>query len=252
MNKSSTILKPYLRKFILQIHPDFFHHDKLKKETNAASLQKLYNVLQPPTQQNTATPIKLEFFTKQQKKKKEKAKAIVEFDSHDSEWNRTSTFFTLCKQLDIPILQSDLDIVHDMIAKENKPVRQQQPHKSLTKEFAERLYKQRANVTNTAKEEWKPNDILNHRLVVFDPAVKNKKIFAVNLSAWLPQLQPERWWGKIPIMVISPESELPLKELTKGILLLKSDMTLEGKTDISDFVCYCAYRKRLTLVFMYN
>lgn len=243
MNKSNTILKPYLRKFILQIHPDFFHHDKLKKETNAASLQKLYNVLQPtpPKSSTTQQAIKLEFFTKQQRqKKKETSKAIVEFSAQDSEWHKTSTFFRLCQQLNIPILQSDLDIVHDMMSKELIPVKKGS-HKSLTKEFAEKLYKQHA-ASSTAQKEIDANDILNHKLVMFDPAVKNTKSFATNLSVWLPQLQPEKWWGKIPIMIISPGSELPPQtEATKGILILKSNMKLEGKYNCSEALFLHSY-----------
>ncbi|GAA5800211.1 hypothetical protein HPULCUR_005636 [Helicostylum pulchrum] len=184
-----------------------------------------------PQQQNTvkATTCQLEFFTKQQKlskKKKERPQAVIQFNGNDSEWNKTHSFFNLCKQVDIPVLQSDLDIVNDMISQElnrNKPKGQ---YKSLTKEFAERLYKQHNELSINKPVEWTPNQILQQKLVLFDPAV-NKKLLANQLCTWLPQLHPERWWGKVPIMVISPESELPPKELTTGILVIKSNMKLE-------------------------
>ncbi|KAG2233285.1 hypothetical protein INT48_001597 [Thamnidium elegans] len=193
-----------------------------------------------PQQQNTvkATTCQLEFFTKQQKlskKKKERPQAVVQFNDNDSEWNKTHSFFNLCKQVDIPVLQSDLDIVNDMISQElnrNKPKGQ---YKSLTKEFAERLYKQHNELSTNKPVEWTPNQILQQKLVLFDPAV-NKKLVANQLCTWLPQLHPERWWGKVPIMVISPESELPPKELTTGILVIKSDMKLE---DVKEYFDTC-------------
>lgn len=226
MNK--TILKPYLRKFILQIHPDFFHNDPFRKKVNAASLQKLYNVLQPE-QANAAkaTSCQLEFYVKQQQnKKKEKPKAIGRFDFNDSEWTKTNSFLHLCNQVDIPILQSDLDIVNDMLLKESSKDKPKNQYKSLTKEFAERLYKQHNKPSKAA--DWEASQILGHKLVMFDPQV-SKKTFSNTLSLWLPQLQPERWWGKVPLMVISPDSELPPRELTRGILVIKSDMELKGK-----------------------
>lgn len=243
MNKTSTILKPYLRKFILQTHPDFFHNEYSKKQINAASLQKLYNVLQPEKHNAVKATCQLEFYTKQQQnknKKKEQPKAIGQFDCNDSEWTKANSFFQLCKQLDIPILQSDLDIVNDMISKEinkNKPKNQ---YKSLTIEFANRLYKQHNEPSKTT--EWKSSQILSHNLVMFDPQV-NKKTFSNKLILWLPQLQPERWWGKVPIMVISPGSELLPKELTKGILIIKSDMELEGNIKYKRKIqhIYCLY-----------
>lgn len=229
MNKTNTILKPYLRKFILQTHPDFFHNDTIKKQVNAASLQKLYNVLQPE-RDNAVKPTacQLEFYIKQQQnKKKEQPKAMAMFSGNDSEWIKTDTFLRLCKQLDIAILQSDLDLVQDMISKETDKNRPKNQYKSLTKEFAERLYKQHNEQTKTT--EWKASQILGHKLVMFDPQV-NKKAFSNTFIQYLPQLQPENWWGKIPLMVISPSSVLPPSELTKGILVVKSDMELEGKS----------------------
>ncbi|KAI9359165.1 hypothetical protein BD770DRAFT_66172 [Pilaira anomala] len=233
MSKTSTIIKPYLRKFILQTHPDFFHNDTIKKQTNASSLQKLQNILQPQ-QRNAikATTCQLEFFTKQIKPvKKQKPQAVIQFHGNDSEWSTAQSFFDLCKQVDIPILKSDLDIVNNMILQElnkNKPKSQ---HKSLTKEFAERLYKQYNELNTNKTVEWTPNQILQQKLVVFGPDV-NKKMFVNQLSAWLPQLNPERWWGKVPCMIISPETEYPSKDLTRGILVIKSDMKLQ---DIKDY-----------------
>lgn len=229
MNKTKTILKPYLRKFILQTHPDFFHNDSCKKKVNAASLQKLYNVLQPD-QDQAMTSCQLEFYIKQQQnKKKEQPKAIARFDPKDSEWIKTSAFLGLCKQVDISILQSDMDMVQDMISKEANKHKPKNQYKSLTREFAERLYKQH-NEEKPTTIEWKASQILGHKLVMFDPQV-NKKAFSNTFSQYLPHLQPENWWGKVPLMVISPSSVLPSRELTQGILVVKSDMDLKGKVE---------------------
>lgn len=232
MNKTSSILKPYLRKFILQTHPDFFHHDGIKKQTNAASLQKLHNILQADT--NATTACHLEFYTKDQKKKqvKVKPKAIAQFESKDSEWVKANTFFKLCQQANISILQSDLDMVNDMIAKEANKSKPNQQYKSLTKEFAERLYKEQSKSANSPTSEWSPKEILKKKMVLIDPSINRMRV-AEKLSSWLPHLQPEKWWGKIPLMVISPDTEQPPQELTEGVLIITSDMELEGK--ISSF-----------------
>jgi hypothetical protein len=121
--------------------------------------------------------------------------------------------------LDISVLQSDLDLVNEMI----KP---KIHNKSLTKEFAEQFYKNHVNLTNDKKTD--SSQILNHKLVMFDPKITNKNLTAQKLSAWLPELNPEKWWGKIPILIISSNSELPSKDLTKGILIIKEDMELKG------------------------
>ncbi|CAO3613312.1 unnamed protein product [Mucor hiemalis] len=227
MNKTSGILKPYLRKFILQTHPDFFHNDVFKKQTNAASLQKLHNILQADV---NSTTCQLEFFTKDQKGFKKKLveikpKAIAQFEPKDSEWVKANVFFQLCQQANIPILQSNLDAVNDMITKEANKNKPKSQYKSLTKEFAERLYKEQNSSTNVASE-WSPKEILEKKTVLIDPSVNIKRV-AENLSSWLPHLQPEKWWGRIPVMVLSPDTEQPPQEVTKGILVITSDMKLE-------------------------
>ncbi|KAI9486443.1 MAG: hypothetical protein EXX96DRAFT_42863 [Benjaminiella poitrasii] len=227
MNKTSNLLKPYLRKFILQIHPDFFHHNSLRKQINASSLQKLYSILQPEreTKRNSET-IKLKFYSKHQRKhNSELPIAAGTFNSCDSEWVKADTFFNLCKQLNIPIVQSDLDVIQDMKTKEQYKNVKSKPYKSLTKEFAEKLHKEYSTPTNNI---WKPEDILNQKMIMFDPLVDQTSL-ANKLSHWLPQLQPDKWWGKIPVLIISPNSEIPPKELCHDLLILKSDMILKGK-----------------------
>jgi hypothetical protein len=219
MSKTNTIIKPYLKKFILQTHPDFFHYDLTKKQINANSIQKLYNVFQLKITEPAT--VKLGFYLKGQTKQKKPITCT--FNGRDSEWNKAQSFFQLCQQSNIPILQSDLDIVQSMLDKEEQQKRK--PYKSLTKEFAEKLYHEHSVA---AAGSLTVQDVLNHTLIMFDPSVKNKKLIASNLCQWLPQLQPQIWWNKIPMLIISPSSELPPEELTKDMIIMKSNLTLEG------------------------
>lgn len=232
MNKTSSILKPYLRRFILQTHPDFFHHDGIKKQTNAASLQKLHNILQADV--NSTSACHLEFYTKDQKKKQleVKPKAIAQFEPKDSEWVKANTFFKLCQQANVPILQSDLDVVNDMITKETNKSKPNQQYKSLTKEFAERLCKEQ---NKSAASEWSPKEILKKKTVLIDPSINRMRV-AEKLSSWLPHLQPEKWWGRMPLMVLSPDTEQPPQELTQGVVVITSDMELEEVKNYLDGV----------------
>lgn len=225
---ANKILKPYLRKFVLQTHPDFFHHDKLRKTTNAASLQSLYDLLQPSTatSRQPKSTVKLEFFIKGQKKKDKNTVSSV-FCSHDSDWDKADSFLKLCQQANIPVLPTDLEMVQDMVKKQCFKHESAPKYKSLTKEFAEKLYKEQA--FTPSKQEWTEKDILNQSLIMFDAPV-NKKLTASKLSQWLPQLQPQLWWGKIPMLVLASTSDQPPKELTKGMLVIRNDMELQGKT----------------------
>ncbi|KAI7906923.1 uncharacterized protein BX663DRAFT_494223 [Cokeromyces recurvatus] len=232
MNKTSKLLKPYLRKFVLETHPDFFQYNSLRKQTNATSLQKLYNILQPDkdTKFDTET-IKLKFFIKSQKKhNKELPAAVATFNYRDSEWNKANTFLNLCQQLNIPILQSDVDIVKEMISKELNKAIKSKPYKSLTQEFAEKLHQKYNAYTN---KKWEPDDILKQKMIMFDPLV-NQTLIAKKLCQWLPQLQPQLWWGKIPMLIISSNSDLPPKELTKDLLIFKSNMEFEDLKNYLD------------------
>lgn len=234
---ASKILKPYLRKFVLQTHPDFFHHDKLRKTTNAASLQSLYDVLQPSTttSRQPASTVKLEFFVKGQKKKDKNTVSSV-FCSRDSDWDKADSFLKLCQQANIAVLPTDLEMVQDMVKKQSAQHAPAPKYKSLTKEFAEKLHKEQTSTP--VKQDWTEGDIANQSLIMFDPSV-NKKLTASKLSQWLPQLQPQLWWGKIPLLILASTSEQPPKELTRGMLVIRSDMELQGRHtwSIGEWMC---------------
>lgn len=214
MSKASTLIKPYLKKFILQTHPDFFQFEKVKKQTNAASLQKLNNLLQ--SKSSTKETSRLQFFTKQTRQP-----ISIEFDSKGTEWDHVNSFLSLCQKLNISILPSDMDIVQTEL---NKQQSSKGPKKTLAQEFADELYKQQ----RVNHIDWTTTDILNNPLIQFDPSINKKKV-AARLCKWLPYLQPDRWWNKVPLMIISPENEIP-KKLSEGIMIIYSDMKLEGKS----------------------
>ncbi|KAL9553076.1 hypothetical protein MBANPS3_003478 [Mucor bainieri] len=222
---ANKILKPYLRKFVLQTHPDFFHHDKLRKTTNAASLQSLYDVLQPSTTtfKQPKSTVKLEFFIKGQKKKDRNTVSSI-FCSRDSDWDKADSFLKLCQQANIAVLPTDLEMVQDMVKKQSLKHDSLPKYKSLTKEFAEKLHKEQTSTP--LKQDWSENDIINQSLIMFDPSV-NKKLTASRLSQWLPQLQPQQWWGKIPLLILASASDQPPKELTRGMLVIRNDMGLQ-------------------------
>lgn len=211
-NRASAFIKPYLKKFILQTHPDFFHYEKIKKQTNATSLQKLYNIFQPKVSKQPSS-CTLQFFVKQTKQP-----VTIQFDSNDTEWDHAYLFLSLCQKLNISILQSDLEAIQNELNKKQKRA----PVKSLTQEFADQLYQQR-----NIKSEWTTNDLLNNPLVSFDPSIKDKKSSASRLCQYLNHLKPELWWNKVPLLIISSKNDIP-KELTKDILVIRDNMGLKG------------------------
>ncbi|KAI8372800.1 uncharacterized protein BYT42DRAFT_578067 [Radiomyces spectabilis] len=211
--KAATLIKPYLKKLVLQVHPDFFHHDAVKKATNAQSLQRLYGALNPILKPTSASPSKqdacrLEFYSKSKKHVK------GDFNASLSEWLTVRSFFNLCHEIGVDILPSDKDIVESMVAQSTKTKKQ----KSLSEEFAEALYQQSGVPT-----EWTAKHILQNRLLMFDPAVDQHTV-AERLSQWLPELKPHLWWNKLPVLFIASRDTLPPSPLTKGVLVFTADM----------------------------
>ncbi|KAI9020021.1 hypothetical protein CLU79DRAFT_888444 [Phycomyces nitens] len=212
---ASSLVKPYLKKFVLRTHPDFFGHDIARKRSNEESLQQLYTLLGPLLKKSP--PIikqktRLTFYDKSSQKQVEGI-----FSQPNSEWATLQSFLNLCKELDISIKTCDIDTVRSMVSQSNgtRPARMQ---RSLKQEFAEALYKGQ----DAYRNQWTPQTVLENRLLMMGPSVDKNKM-AERLCEFLPQLKPEIWWGKIPVLIVSPESSLPVT-LTKGMLILTSDM----------------------------
>ncbi|CAO3652970.1 unnamed protein product [Cunninghamella echinulata] len=264
---AASLIKPYLKKFILQIHPDFFHHDHIKKQHNAQKLQELYTILNPilqstkplsTAQPKITTPLSISFYKKQQqepllqkttiKKKKEKKEKkdnnnnnnnnkMISFSFSDTQqvWPTVQHFLSLCQQANIMILQSDQEAVQSMIQQQ-----QQQHYKksttrsplSLGEEFKKALYhdeeiKNRKNINNDTFQ-WTKERILNEKLCMYDPNIKDLNHFTNQLIKWLPHLQPEKWWGKIPTLFLSSSMKMdPDLIKQKDILILYEDMNLD-------------------------
>ncbi|KAL0083620.1 hypothetical protein J3Q64DRAFT_1138542 [Phycomyces blakesleeanus] len=213
---ASSLVKPYLKKFVLRTHPDFFGHDLSRKRCNEDSLQQLYTLLGPLLKKSppmVKEKTRLAFYDKSSQKQVEGT-----FDQPTSEWATLQSFLSLCKELGIPIKSSDMDTVRSMVS-QSSGTRAARMHKSLKQEFAEALYK---GHDTSFRREWTPKTVLENRLLMMGPSVDKNKM-AERLCEILPQLKPEIWWGKIPVLIVSPESSLPVT-LTKGMLILTSDM----------------------------
>ncbi|KAI9300537.1 hypothetical protein BJ944DRAFT_291627 [Cunninghamella echinulata] len=258
---AASLIKPYLKKFILQIHPDFFHHDHIKKQHNAQKLQELYTILNPilhstkplsTTQPKISTPISISFYKKQQqeqflqktaiKKKKEKkgkddstnTNEMISFSFSDTQqvWPTIQHFLSLCQQANIMILQSDQEAVQSMVQQQYKKPTTTRPPLTLREEFKKALYhdeeiKNRKNINND-NIQWTKERVLNEKLCMYDPNIKDLNHFANQLIKWLPHLQPEKWWGKIPTLFLSSSMKKdPDLIKQKDILILYEDMDLD-------------------------
>ncbi|KAI9282184.1 hypothetical protein BY458DRAFT_552409 [Sporodiniella umbellata] len=211
MNKSQGLIKSYLKKFILQTHPDYFQRELTKKRTNAASLQGLYDVFQAPSRPSTCS---LLFYLKRQTKP-----VRFEVNAKDNEWERAQTFLRLCEHSGIPVSVLDQRTVQQEIQQHAPPVSAKLPGQ----EFADQLYQEHAFLINQA---WTPKDFLNNPWVLFDEQVP-KDSSAQTLCHWLPYLQPERWWNKVPLIVVSDQNK-SLQQTSNEVLIIPYNSSLEG------------------------
>ncbi|KAI9311197.1 hypothetical protein BX666DRAFT_1072238 [Dichotomocladium elegans] len=237
--RATSLLKPYLRKLVLQTHPDFFQRNPTKGKQNAQSLQRLYAVLNPILNQGEPNdtihraeePMELKFYSK----RKDDRLVTSTFDpAPPTPWHTVASLFQLCKQLDIQVQTSDEDACQAMIdAAAEKNKRRSMNYKSLRAEFARAFYEneqkgQQHDPRRTGA--WTRDEILMNRQLTFASGV-NRDQFASMLSKSMPQLQPRLWWGQLPILVVPPKSTLPSPERVKGILIFSSDMDTAALKD---------------------
>ncbi|KAI7872374.1 hypothetical protein BDF14DRAFT_1752740 [Spinellus fusiger] len=232
MANASALVKPYLRKFVLQIHPDFFGHDLSKKKLNADSLQQLYTVLGPILKQTPSTvkeSTRLLFYSKSDKRQIEGV-----FNQPSSQWSTLYSFLNLCQKVNIPITPTDMQIVEGQMPQPKKSTPEQH-YLSLKQQFANALY---TTHSTKAVSERTHQSILENRLLVIDPSLDKYKI-AEQLSVHLPQLEPQHWWGRLPVMIV--KSSADLSDLsTHGILVFTSDMQC---SDMSNYLAENLERK---------
>ncbi|KAI8097612.1 uncharacterized protein BX664DRAFT_326799, partial [Halteromyces radiatus] len=237
---ATSLIKPYLKKLVLQVHPDFFVADAVKKQHNAQTLQQLYSILNPILRPSlTATlkqPVQVSFYRKQSKRstsKQQPMKPGVLFSHPEQMWPTIQSFFSLCEQLDVKVLPSDQNTVQDMIQQQQQQKTTHRSKRSIPpfgQEFANAFYKEQQQ-ERPKKIEWTPSMILNEKLFMCDPSLDAQQI-ADKLVSWLPQLQPELWWGKLPTLYVS-SSSLPSDDLAKGILILNDAMDCQ---DINEYL----------------
>ncbi|KAI8146262.1 hypothetical protein BJV82DRAFT_576552 [Fennellomyces sp. T-0311] len=223
MTAAASLIKPYLKKLVLQTHPDFFHHDPSKSKLNSASLQQLYTLLNPllrnePRPKKGPT-LQLEFYGKNMRHKR----ILAQFE-HGSEWQTASALLDLCAQLDIQVAPSDREAVKTMTTK--SPSRRS----DLTKEFARAFHRQ----AQEKPIEWSPDLILRNKLLTFGPSVDRQEI-AIRWCDFMAELEPERWWGILPALVVTRKdaTSLASSERGRGILVFTSDM---GCSEIKNYL----------------
>ena len=246
--KVGSLIKPYLKKLVLQTHPDFFHGDPIKGKRNAISLQHLYGILNPLLKTNEPTTrIKsgqqqqeqqqLEFYGK----KARNARIVSTFEHSSNEWQTVASFLRLCKQLDIDVVPSDLQAVQDMITKKERELsvnnnRRKGGH-SLREEFARALHKQSTTMATMTAEEttktpWSAERLLGNKLLTFGPHIDKNRV-AKQWCEYMSTLEPERWWGIMPVLVVPSQKDaqsLSSSKQGRGILIFSSDMGYSGKT----------------------
>ncbi|KAI8073892.1 hypothetical protein BC940DRAFT_289451 [Gongronella butleri] len=234
--RAAALIKPYLNKVVLQVHPDFFVHDASKKKHNAQALQQLYDVLHPilrPQQQEThkkqSDPITLRFFRKGNKGQQQQQQApSVVFQAPGDVWPTVQDFFELCDHLAVPIQPSDRQAVRDTVAHLRQRLHRH-PARSLQQQFADALYQEHHRHYQNANHNentWTPTAILRQPLLMCHPDVDQDRV-ATQFAQWLPHLEPARWWGILPTLIV-PEHDYHRASdntSTKGILVLHDAMT---------------------------
>lgn len=252
--RAASLIKPYLRKLVLQTHPDFFQRDPIKAKHNAASLQQLYTILNPILKQDNRskskpaneeaghddTNIPVAFYPKHASKAAASAasarsRVSISFDPRPiSAWHTAASVLDLCRQLDIKVATSDDQAVQQMISKEmaaSASNTQRSSYKSLREQFVRALYQQHQQQQpqqKVVKQHWTTQEVFNNRHLMFAPSV-DKKAMASRLAQWLGELHPEKWWGQLPVLVLPATAAASLSpDRAKGILVLTSEMNLEG------------------------
>ncbi|CDH50719.1 predicted protein [Lichtheimia corymbifera JMRC:FSU:9682] len=244
--RAASLIKPYLRKLVLQTHPDFFQRDPIKAKHNAASLQQLYTILNPILQQDNRskskpgneaghddTSIPVAFYPKHASNAA--SRVSISFDPRPiSAWHTAASVLDLCRQLDIKVATSDDQAVQQMISREMASLSsntQRSSYKSLREQFVRALYQQHQQQQQQPQQQkvkhWTTQEIFNNRQLVFAPSV-DSKVMASKLAQWLGELHPEKWWGQLPVLVLPATAAASLSpDRAKGILVLTSEMDLE-------------------------
>ncbi|KAL1920158.1 uncharacterized protein VTP21DRAFT_1304 [Calcarisporiella thermophila] len=214
----ATLVRRYLPRFILQIHPDFFHGTPDIKQLNAQSLQTLQSRLQPhlASSQSSMTPSKnddvvLEFHLKTKKRiehKLEGGEGLVQ------------SFLALCQKAGLDVQPADLAAS----APSSPPppsTSTVKHHDTLVQQFAEQL---RHSAPPTARP---PSSIHSqpNRLLFFRADVSgDKRQIVSRLKRSFREGGHGRWWGRVPVLVVgSALDQLP----GPGFLVIRENMSNE-------------------------
>lgn len=251
-----SLLKPYVRRILLKTHPDYFSRDAKKKKINQASFQSLQNVLNPILQEKHVEPdsggsensVKLEFFVRNiGNRKLSKVEHLLPISLPTSAldmWTTTTSIFDLCRKIGIQVMPSDVDAAQNMIdilsEQRSASSYSRKPMPSLTQIFADELYQSpiARHVTSIDKSDSKMG-LENNELLYFQPhmGIKTKETMKKKLELALPNLQPSRWWRKVPLLCVEDENEVCDIDVS-GILVFTAKMTAQGKCFTSSCVLF--------------
>ncbi|KAJ2960713.1 hypothetical protein NQZ79_g3908 [Umbelopsis isabellina] len=251
----NSLLRPYVKRILLKTHPDYFAQDIVKKKINAASLQSLQNVISPllkgtaqnTTKDNFEKPTKLDFYVKnggnssisKVEHKFPTANAISDVEK----WYIAASLLELCKKIGIQVMPSDIDATQSMIDTLNKESsvakRNRIAPPSLTQIFADELYRSHKMDSASSKPE-QIMSIADNELFFFPPKMseRSKAIMVKKLEKALPVLHPDRWWRKIPLVVVEDIADIDEID-TSGILVFAPNMSIEGKSGSTCIVTAC-------------
>jgi hypothetical protein len=238
-----SLLRPYVKRILLKTHPDYFAQDLRKKQVNASSLQSLQNVLSPLLKGSSNTnvtgtekPTILNFYVKnvgnRSMSKVEHKFPTSHAVSEIEKWYTAASLLDLCKKIGIQVMPTDIDVTQNMIDTLNKQSsmskRNRAPQPTLAQVFADELYRTSA-MGFTSSEPKQSMLIEDNELFFFPPKMseKSKASMVETLQKSLPILHPNRWWRKIPVIVVEDMADIDEID-TSGILVLASSMSIKG------------------------
>ncbi|CAG8608325.1 6813_t:CDS:2 [Paraglomus occultum] len=263
LHPSGSIIKQYLKPFILRIHPDFFHKYPREKRINAASLQKLYEVIGPlipkravsTSQINVDSKVELEFHYKHEDELKKVQCSIATprpYNRSFALWQTTYDFLSLCHQVGVHIDTQVFDQVEQQLEEFTKYKGINQG-KSLREIFVEELKQSLAldqtstasirNKTRHDHDQWLLNEFADSNQLLFfgESLSQEQKLIFMNTAYnyLLNNKIKETWWNKVPVIVINAREQSNFKS---GVIVMNYDITEE---DLAEYLNQNLKRIRL-------
>ena len=250
LHPSGSIIKQYLKPFILRIHPDFFHKYPRERRVNAESLQKLYDVIGPlipkraasTPQINADSKVELEFHYKHEDELKKVQRSIATPKSCKrslAPWQTTYDFLSLCHQVGVHIDTEVFDQVEQQLEEFTKH-KGMNHGKSLREIFVEELKQSLAfdrtstaliqNKTRHDHDQWLLDEFAgSNQLLFFGESLSNEQKLTFMNTVYnylMNNKMKETWWNKVPIIVINAREKSDFKN---GVIVMYYDIKEEGE-----------------------